>query len=146
MYAKKRTMKRRGYMQARQWWAGLLYICTTTCIFTPGAGRAMSRFCPHEAPPVQLKVQEGDVEAKPQGNTLLWFSHGGLASRQMPQGLSVRVRLLLIGPGAGMRVACASLPRFGALRRDNTPTPECLSICSISGTELLLELYPSLVP
>ena len=46
----------------------------------------------------------------------------------MPQGLSVRVRLLLIGPGAGMRVARASLPRFGALRRDNTPTPACLSI------------------
>ena len=60
----------------------------------------------------------------------------------MPQGLSVRVRLLLIGPGAGMRVARASLPRFGALRRDNTPTPACLSIYSISGTELLLELYP----
>ena len=51
------------------------------------------------------------------------ISHGGLASRQMPQGLSVWVRLLLIGPGAGMRVARASLPRFGALRRDNTPTP-----------------------
>ena len=59
----------------------------------------------------------------------------------MPQGLSVRVRLLLIGPGVGMRVARASLPRSGALRRDNTPTPACLSICGISGTELLLELY-----
>ena len=46
----------------------------------------------------------------------------------MPQGLCVRVRLLLIGPGASKRVARASLPRFGALRRDNTPTPACLSI------------------
>ena len=55
------------------------------------------------------------------------FSRGGVR-RQMPQGLSVRVRLLLIGPGAGMRVARASLPRFGALRRDNTPIPACLSI------------------
>ena len=50
-------------------------------------------------------------------NLLSWYSHGGLASRQMPQGLSVRVRLLLIGPGAGMRVARASLPRFGAPER-----------------------------
>ena len=64
----------------------------------------------------------------------------------MPQGLSVRVRLVLIGPGAGMRVARASLPRFGALRRDNTPTPACLCICSISGTELLLELFLRSVP
>ena len=80
------------------------------------------------------------------GRYVSWYSHGGLASRQMPQGLSVRVRLLLIGPGAGMRVARASLPRFGALRRDNTPTPACLRICSISGTELLLELYLRSVP
>ena len=55
------------------------------------------------------------------------FSRGGVR-RQMPQGLSVRVRLLLIGPGAGMREAHANLPRFGALRRDNTPTPACLCI------------------
>ena len=75
-----------------------------------------------------------------------WYSHGGVARRQMPQGLSVRVRLLLIGLGAGMRVVRASLPRFGALRRDNTPTPACLSVSGISGTELLLELYLSSVP
>ena len=68
---------------------------------------------------------------------------GGLASQQIPQGLSVRVRLLLIGPRAGMRVTHASLPRFRALRRDNTPTPACLSI---SGTGLLLELYLRSVP
>ena len=61
----------------------------------------------------------------------------------MPQGLSVRVRLLLIGPGAGMRVARTSLPRFGALRRDNTPTPACLSISGvyIGQYTVLLELY-----
>ena len=64
----------------------------------------------------------------------------------MPQGLSVRVRLLLIGPGAGMRVALSSLPRFGALRRDNTPTPACLYVCGISQYRVLLELYLRSVP
>ena len=64
----------------------------------------------------------------------------------MPQGLSVWVRLLLIGPGAGMRVARGGLPSFGALRRDNTPTVACLSVSGISGTELLLELYLRSVP
>ena len=59
----------------------------------------------------------------------------------MPQGLSVWVRLLLIVPGAGMRVARGGLPSFGALRRDNTPTAACLSVSGISGIELLLELY-----
>ena len=61
----------------------------------------------------------------------------------MPQGLSVRVRLLLIGPGAGVRVAHGGLPRFGALRRDNTPTPACLSISGvyIGQYMVLLELY-----
>ena len=39
-----------------------------------------------------------------------------------------------------MRVARASLPRFGALRRDNTPSPaECSWM--IDSTMLLLELY-----
>ena len=74
--------------------------------------------------------QHGSIIVVPHhgGRQLSWYSHGGLGSQQMPQGLSVWVRLLLIGPGAGMRVAHASLPRFGALRRDNNPTPACLSI------------------
>ena len=63
---------------------------------------------------------------------------GGVARRHMPQGLSVRVRLLLIGPGAGMRVARGGLPSFGALRRNNTPTAACLSISGMSGTECSL--------
>ena len=81
-------------------------------------------------PGLRNQQQRGSIVVVPHhgGRQLSWYSHGGLASRQMPQGLSVRVRLLLIGPGAGMRVARASLPRFGALRRDNTPTPACLSI------------------
>ena len=63
----------------------------------------------------------------------------------MPQGLSVRVRLLLIGPGAGKRVARASLPRFGALRGDNTPSPALRGLCMItrstSSYKRLLELF-----
>ena len=39
-----------------------------------------------------------------------------------------------------MRIARGGLPRFWALRRDNTPTPAYLYICGISGTCLLLEL------
>ena len=84
-------------------------------------------------PGLRNQQQRGSIVVVPHhgGRQLSWFSQGGLASRQMPQGLSVRVRLLLIGPGAGMRVARASLPRFGALQIDNTPTPACLSICGI---------------
>ena len=44
-------------------------------------------------------------------------------------------------PGRDRVVARGGLPRFEALRRDNTPTPAYLYICVISGTWLLLELY-----
>ena len=69
---------------------------------------------------------------------------GGVARRHMPQGLSVRVRLLLIGPGAGMRVAHGGLPSFGALRRDNTPTAACLSV-SIWGVHRAVQSAPGAV-
>ena len=81
---------------------------------------------------------------KDAGAILSWYSHGGLASRQMPQGLSVWVRLLLIGPGAGMQVARGGLPSFGALRRDNTPTDACLR-ASIWGVHRAVQSAPGAV-
>src|SRR3954470_22784974 len=60
---------------------------------------------------------------------------GGCKTTYATRWLRVRARLLPEYPGMGMRVARASLPRFGALRRDNTPTPACLSISGIFGTE-----------
>ena len=35
----------------------------------------------------------------------------------------------------------SEVPRFGALRRDKTPTPACLNYRRTYGTELLLELF-----
>ena len=67
----------------------------------------------------------------------------------MPQGLSVRVRLLLIGPGAGMRVARASYPGSGL---SGEIIPLLLHVCVyISGVyigqyKVLLELYLGAVP
>jgi hypothetical protein len=67
---------------------------------------------------------------------LSWYSQGGGCETTDATGwLKVRARLPLEYPRTGMRVARASLPRFGALRRDNTPTPACLNICGLSGTE-----------
>ena len=63
---------------------------------------------------------------------LSWYSHGWCETTYATRWLRVRVRLLPEYPGTGKRVSRASLPRFAALRRDNTPTPACLSICGIS--------------
>ena len=97
-------------------------------------------------PGVRNQQQRGSKVVVPHhgGRQLSWYSHGGLASRQMPQVLSVRVRLLLIGPRAGMRVARGGSPSFGALRRDNTPTAACLS-ASIWGVHRAVQSAPGAV-
>ena len=76
----------------------------------------------------QLKKCHAEMADIPLRDTVLLEVSG--VGCDICQGMAyhVRARLLLKYPGTGMRVARASLPRFGALRRDNTPTPACLSI------------------
>ena len=75
-----------------------------------------------------LRTKEGELSVS-------WYSHGGVQDDICHKVASCEGKTLPEYPGTGMRVARASLPRFGALRRDNTPTPACLSISGISGTE-----------
>lgn len=44
-------------------------------------------------------------------------------------------------PGRDRVIVHDGLPRFGTLRRDNTPTPACVCMIYIGSTRLLLELY-----
>ena len=58
--------------------------------------------------------------------------------------LEVGVRLLWRSRARIGQIARGDLPKFGALQRDNTPTPACLNIYAVymsGSTALLLELY-----
>ena len=58
--------------------------------------------------------------------------------------LVVRARLLWRSRDGIGQTTRGDLPRFGALRRDNTPTPACLNIYAVymsGSTKLLLKLY-----
>src|SRR3990170_3581836 len=79
------------------------------------------------------------------GRQLSWLSRGRVHEMTDATGwLEVRARLLWRSRDGIGQTARGDLPRFGALRRDNTPTPACLNIYALymsSSTESLLELY-----